>query len=194
MEHIGTADWLNDNEIDKILGRNDVPGIILGKRVTDIIKLPFDCHFNKNIAVFGSSGSMKTIGFLITNLLELLQYKKSIIVTDAKGEIYRKTNTIFRESGYVVKVFNLKDILFCSLKLLFSVLKYIIAFKKSILALSISKINLAPFIDFSKPIKICGSFFINCQLSSFSIIFSDLINLPSAILNLSFIINIPLLL
>ena len=25
------------------------------------------------------------------------------------GEIYRKTNTIFRESGYVVKVFNLKD-------------------------------------------------------------------------------------
>ena len=86
-----------------------MPGIILGKKGNDIIKLPFDSHFNKNIAVFGSSGSMKTIGFLITNLLELLQYKKSIIVTDAKGEIYRKTNTIFRESGYVVKVFNLKD-------------------------------------------------------------------------------------
>ncbi len=81
----------------------------MGKKDNDIIKLPFDSHFNKNIAVFGSSGSMKTIGFLITNLLELLQYKKSIIVTDAKGEIYRKTNTIFRENGYVVKVFNLKD-------------------------------------------------------------------------------------
>ena len=27
---------------------------------------------------------MKTIGFLVTNLLELLKYKKSIIVTDAK--------------------------------------------------------------------------------------------------------------
>ena len=51
-------------------------GIILGKKGNDIIKLPFDSHFNKNIAVFGSSGSMKTIGFLITNLLELLQYKK----------------------------------------------------------------------------------------------------------------------
>ena len=25
------------------------------------------------------------------------------------GEIYRKTNTIFRENGYIVKVFNLKD-------------------------------------------------------------------------------------
>ena len=80
----GTAEWLNDEEIDNILGRNDTQGIILGKKNNDIIKLPFNSHFNKNIAVFGSSGSMKTIGFLITNLLELLQYKKSVIVTDAK--------------------------------------------------------------------------------------------------------------
>ena len=59
----GTANWLNDNEIDNILGRNDVPGLILGKKDNDIIKLPFDSYFNKNIAVFGSSGSMKTIRF-----------------------------------------------------------------------------------------------------------------------------------
>ena len=80
----GTANWLSDSEIDNILGRNNIPGIVLGKKNNDIIKLPFDSHFNKNICVFGSSGSMKTIGFLITNLLELLKYKKSIIVTDAK--------------------------------------------------------------------------------------------------------------
>ena len=59
----GTANWLDDNEIDKILGKNNVPGIILGKKEKDIIKLPFDSFFNKNIAVFGSSGSMKTIRF-----------------------------------------------------------------------------------------------------------------------------------
>lgn len=52
----------------------------------------------------------KLYGFLITNLLELLKYKKSIIVTDVKGEIYRKTNTLFRENNYVVKVLNLKDL------------------------------------------------------------------------------------
>ena len=52
----------------------------------------------------------KQFGFLITNLLELLKYKKSIIVTDVKGEIYRKTNTLFRENKYVVKVLNLKDL------------------------------------------------------------------------------------
>lgn len=57
----GTANWLNDNDIDNILGRNNVPGLILGKKNKDIIKLPFKSYFNKNIAVFGSSGSMKTI-------------------------------------------------------------------------------------------------------------------------------------
>ena len=40
-----------------------MPGIILGKKNGDIIKLPFSSHLNKNIAVFGSSGSMKTIRF-----------------------------------------------------------------------------------------------------------------------------------
>lgn len=57
----GTANWLNNDEINNILGKNHIPGLILGKKDNDIIKIPFDSHFNKNIAVFGSSGSMKTI-------------------------------------------------------------------------------------------------------------------------------------
>lgn len=52
---------------------------------------------------------MKTVGFVLTNLLELSLYKKSIIVTDPKSEIYRKTANYFRTIGYTVKVFNLKD-------------------------------------------------------------------------------------
>ena len=80
----GTANWMSENEISQVLGVNNVPGIILGKYNDDIVKLPFKSYFNKNITVFGSSGSMKTIGFLLTNLLELSLYKKSIIVTDPK--------------------------------------------------------------------------------------------------------------
>jgi type IV secretory pathway TraG/TraD family ATPase VirD4 len=59
----GTANWLSDNELSNILGKNNVAGIILGKKNNEVIKLPFDSHFNKNISVFGSSGSMKTIRF-----------------------------------------------------------------------------------------------------------------------------------
>ena len=105
----GTSNWMSENEMKEILGFNDVPGIILGKYNGNIVKLPFESYFNKNICVFGSSGSMKTIGFLLTNLLELSIYKKSIICTDPKGEIYRMTSSYFRSIGYTVKVFNLKD-------------------------------------------------------------------------------------
>lgn len=57
----GTANWMQENEITQVLGINDTPGIILGKYKENIVKLPFDSYFNKNICVFGSSGSMKTI-------------------------------------------------------------------------------------------------------------------------------------
>ena len=61
----GTANWMPEDEMKQILGINDVPGIILGKYFGNIVKLPFDSYFNKNIMVFGSSGSMKTIRIFI---------------------------------------------------------------------------------------------------------------------------------
>lgn len=61
----GTANWMNENELTDVLGLNSIPGIILGKFNNNIVKLPFESYFNKNISVFGSSGSMKTIRFSI---------------------------------------------------------------------------------------------------------------------------------
>lgn len=48
----GTATWMSENEIPKVLGLNDTPGIILGKYKDKLVKLPFDSFFNKNICVF----------------------------------------------------------------------------------------------------------------------------------------------
>lgn len=51
----GTANWMQEKEISQILGVNNIPGIILGKYNGNIVKLPFESYFNKNICVFGSS-------------------------------------------------------------------------------------------------------------------------------------------
>lgn len=91
------------------LKANHKQGLILGKKDGKIITLPFDSHFNNNITVVGSSGSMKTISFVLTNILQLVHLGKSIICTDPKGEIYRKTSYMLRQRGYTVKVFNLCD-------------------------------------------------------------------------------------
>jgi len=58
----GTANWMQEKEMTEVLSF-DKPGIILGKYNNKFVRLPFDSYFNKNICVFGSSGSMKTIRF-----------------------------------------------------------------------------------------------------------------------------------
>ncbi len=68
----GTANWMSENEISNILGLNDIPGIILGKYNNNLVKLPFDSYFNKNICVFGSSGSMKTIRLSINKYIRII--------------------------------------------------------------------------------------------------------------------------
>ena len=59
----GNANWMSEKDIKNILTIEDKPGIILGKYNGNIVKLPLNSFFNKNICVFGSSGSMKTIRF-----------------------------------------------------------------------------------------------------------------------------------
>lgn len=51
----GTANWMNEKEMKEILSTSEISGIILGKYNNEIIKLPFNSYFNKNICVFGSS-------------------------------------------------------------------------------------------------------------------------------------------
>jgi len=105
----GTADWMNDKEAEQVLGLNNEPGIILGKKNGKPVVLPFKSYFNKNILVLGSPGSMKSVAFILLNILQLCEYGKSMIISDSKGDLYKKTAYLLRKKGYTVKVFNLCD-------------------------------------------------------------------------------------
>ena len=113
----GTADWGTKEEIEEYLGIGKRNGIILGQtEQNEVITLPLNTYLNKNIAVFGSSGSMKSRGFAIPNALELsqdlvknsIEKDMSLVFTDPKGELYRKlAKYLENEREYDVKVFNL---------------------------------------------------------------------------------------
>ena len=92
----GTADWGNEEEIKEYLSIGKRDGIILGETdANEIITLPMNTYLNKNIAVFGSSGSKKSRGFAIPNGIELAQeelQKKinremSLVFTDPKRRV-----------------------------------------------------------------------------------------------------------
>lgn len=92
----GTADWGNKEEIQEYLSIGKRDGIILGETDEhEIITLPMDTYLNKNIAVFGSSGSKKSRGFAIPNGIELAQEElqekinreMSLVFTDPKRRV-----------------------------------------------------------------------------------------------------------
>ena len=89
----GTADWGNKEEIQEYLSIGKRDGIILGETdEQEIITLPMNTYLNKNIVVFGSSGSKKSRGFAIPNGIELAQEElqktinrnMSLVFTDPK--------------------------------------------------------------------------------------------------------------
>ena len=92
----GTADWGNKEVIQEYLSIGKRDGIILGEtEEQEIITLPMNTYLNKNIAVFGSSGSKKSRGFAIPNGIELAQEElqrainrnMSLVFTDPKRRI-----------------------------------------------------------------------------------------------------------
>lgn len=67
---------------------------------------PKKVKVNKNILVFGGSGTGKTASYIKPNILQKLG---SYVITDPKGELYRETSGYLKANGYNVKVLDLVD-------------------------------------------------------------------------------------
>lgn len=121
----GTANFTTPQEIDilKIGNEENTNGILIGKTLDtdEIIILPDEYNtINRNVMIWGASGSGKSSSFIIPNTLKITDQEKKIeelknlalqgknvVCTDPKAELYSTTNQAFREAGYDVKVFNL---------------------------------------------------------------------------------------
>ncbi|MBD5640603.1 type IV secretory system conjugative DNA transfer family protein [Clostridium botulinum] len=105
----GTANWMDEEEAKQLLNiGNRVDGIIYGALNGKNVALPFDTwKFNKNVAIFGAPGTGKSRFYLRTVVCQLVQNKKSIVITDPKGELMRDLKVFLESQGYDVKVFNL---------------------------------------------------------------------------------------
>ncbi|SNX54166.1 VirD4-like conjugal transfer protein, CD1115 family [Thermoanaerobacterium sp. RBIITD] len=103
----GTANWMTEGEAKKVLGIGTNEGLILGRINGRTVTLPKKTYFNRNVAVFGAPGSMKSRSYVRTNILQLAKEGQSIVVTDPKGELFNDMAQFLRDMGYNVKIFNL---------------------------------------------------------------------------------------
>ncbi len=54
-------------------------------------------------------GSKKSRGYVLPNILNLAIHNKSMILTDPKGELYKKSYIFLKNQGYIVKLLNLVE-------------------------------------------------------------------------------------
>ena len=73
----------------------------------NILSLPVDSRLNRNIAVCGSQGSMKSRAFARVMALQCVRRGESMYITDPKSELYEDLCAYLKEEGYVVKQLNL---------------------------------------------------------------------------------------
>jgi type IV secretion system protein VirD4 len=106
----GTAGFMTQEEMKQILDVTSIrrtTGTILGTVGRDIVSIPVDTRMNKNIAVYGASGSMKSRAFVRNMIFQSVLRGESMILTDPKSELYEDMSLYLEKNGYQVKVFNL---------------------------------------------------------------------------------------
>ncbi|MCR3761449.1 VirD4-like conjugal transfer protein, CD1115 family [Clostridium felsineum] len=107
----GTANWMNKKKMKKVLNIGNEKGIVFGTIENKMVTLPSNTFLNKNIAVFGASGSMKSRSFVRPNIMQLSETNESMIITDPKAEIFESMSEYLRDKGYNVKVLNLVNMI-----------------------------------------------------------------------------------
>lgn len=106
----GTAKFMDTRKMKELLeltGIRQTNGTILGAVGRHIVSIPVNSRMNRNIAVFGASGSMKSRAFVRNMIFQCVKRGESLILTDPKSELYEDMSLYLKENGYIVRVFNL---------------------------------------------------------------------------------------
>lgn len=112
----GTSGYMTEAEKKQVLKEDrdvkETKGIILGTDLVsgNILSLPPESRLNRNIAVCGSQGSMKSRAFARNMILQCIRRGESMFITDPKSELYEDTAAYLKAEGYTVRLWNLIDL------------------------------------------------------------------------------------
>ena len=109
----GTAGFMQGKERKEVLAADpdvrQVRGTILGTDPESgaVLSLPEDSPLNRNFAICGSQGSMKSRAIARNMIIQCAKRGESMVLTDSKSELYEDTVAYLEEEGYQVRQYNL---------------------------------------------------------------------------------------
>lgn len=109
----GTAGFMQKEERREVLAADpdvrQVRGTILGTDLESgsVLSLPEDSPLNRNFAICGSQGSMKSRAIARNMIIQCAKRGESMVLTDSKSELYEDTVAYLEEEGYQVRQYNL---------------------------------------------------------------------------------------
>ena len=103
----GTSGFMTPDEMHKVLELTDHvkknKGTILGKLNGKAVCLPYETRMNRNVAVYGASGSMKSRAYARNMIFQCVSRGESLIITDPKSELYESMAGYLENEGYTVR-------------------------------------------------------------------------------------------
>ena len=98
-----------NNKADSKISGDSIRRIISSLKSigTKVVCVPEDTMMNRNVAVYGAAGSMKSRAYVRNKVFQCVRRGESLILTDPKSELFSSMAEYLRDNGYVVKVFNL---------------------------------------------------------------------------------------
>lgn len=111
----GKAHWQTEKEREECFLRSkdieELYGDILGMDDESRLYTLRDdlVGINRNKCIFGTPGSGKSAAIIENDILQCMRRGESAIITDSKGDLFRKLSKKAADAGYTVKVLNLKS-------------------------------------------------------------------------------------
>lgn len=111
----GTSWFMDEKELAETFAETDyaaeTDGIILGTSLDSgkIVSIPIERGKNRNIAISGAQGSMKSVAFSRPMIMQAVARGASIFCTDPKSELTEDAYYYLKSEGYRVYVWNLID-------------------------------------------------------------------------------------
>jgi len=97
----GTAGWMTEAELYKELevtkDLKNCKGTILGELNGRAVCVPVDTMMNRNVAVYGAAGSMKSRAYVRNMVFQCVRRGESLIITDPKSELYASMAEYLRD-------------------------------------------------------------------------------------------------